>query len=166
MAGASRWGEENHDTYALIIRVDADGNEIWQRVYDDGNRGDFLVDIVETPDGGFAAAQEYRGHGRRFILRVDCNGDVLWRWRGLFADDEDSHAILRLDDGGYLLVGNSTAHTAILIRTEPDPAEFTMELAAIDTVLEFGEVKTDSAAFRDLRLTNPVSYTHLTLPTN
>ena len=120
LVGSSRFGMTD-STYAIIVRIDLDGEPIWQLVYSEFRRGDHLTEVVETSDGGFASAGNGRGEGNTdyYLLRTDSEGEPLWRT--YFGDGGQCYSLILMEDRGYLLGGLSNRDGAWLVRTEPDP---------------------------------------------
>lgn len=67
---------------AWIVRLDANGNLLWSRKYDDGNpNGSIAGDYTATSDGGFAitATNRYAGGvANAVVIKADANGNVQW----------------------------------------------------------------------------------------
>jgi|GEM_PF-3557354 len=148
IGGASRYGNFS-DQNAMMVRINAEGDIIWQHIYDEFDRGDYIVDIVTTCDGGFAAFGGRENFFTTFILRIDCNGEIMWRWNSGRWWSNDARAMFYLDDSSYLLVGYNGGE-AIIIRTTPDP----LCLHPIAYRHNYGEVRTDSAALWELQVVN------------
>lgn len=152
LVGTQRYGF-NDSTNAMVIRVDANGEEIWRQIYEDLPRGNHLNSVVETPDGGFAVGGEDEG-GNFYLQRIDYFGEVLWSRSFV---PEIGHGVckslLLMPDGGYVL-GGATSTGAWLIRTEPDPVHLPFRLRARPDEHAFGEVALDSVAFWSLPIHN------------
>jgi len=120
LAGSSRFAPGSDGIYAMVVRINIDGELIWQLVYDEFDPGGHLDDIVQTSDGGFAIAGVDWSQNGFYLLRVDAEGDVLWRT--FYGDDpmDWCFSLILMEDGGYFLggIGNRGAK---LVRTEPDP---------------------------------------------
>jgi len=106
-----------------IIKIDADGNEEWQRTYG-GQYADQLRDAVHTKDGGFIVAgysnspgsgdksQENYGQGGDFwILKLDKEGLIEWQQTIGGASDDQPYAIRQTADLGYVVAGSSNSQT-------------------------------------------------------
>ena len=106
-----------------IIKIDADGNEEWQRTYG-GQYADQLRDAVQTKDGGFIVAgysnspgsgekaQENYGQGGDFwILKLDKEGLIEWQQTIGGANDDQPYAIRQTADLGYVVAGSSNSQT-------------------------------------------------------
>lgn len=90
------------DPYLHILRLDADGNEIWTKIYDIDDVDVRGQCITLLPDGGFAVcgiADPDTGMADGWILRTDSNGDTLWArsWGWDFYDR--AMKVLYIDDG-------------------------------------------------------------------
>lgn len=83
--------------YALI-KLDASGNIIWQRLYSDGGS------INPTDDGGYVIS------GNSCLFKIDSIGSILWQktYR------EIGGLIKQTTDGGYIVVRDSRIGSAFL----------------------------------------------------
>lgn len=99
-----------------VIRLDANGNEIWQRAYG-GTEDDYLYCLQQTPDGGFILAGSSSsppsgnktspnyGSGDAWVVRIDPDGNVLWQ-RSIGGTGGDAvESLQRTSDGGFILGG-------------------------------------------------------------
>lgn len=84
-----------------VVRIDAAGNRLWEYTYDIGGReeNDEGFDIVETPaNPGFAITgrtETVSGNGwDAFILKIDCEGVVLWSATYGSTGEEAGNAII------------------------------------------------------------------------
>ena len=141
-----RYGDGANDIYAKLMRIDEDGEVIWQHVYEELGRDKRITDILETPDGGFVATGESGYYF--YALRTDYAGEVLWHveyggWRwGPNGETVQGYAysILPMEHGGYVL-GGFTGIGCWLVCTEADPVDIPFELEAGADSLDFGEVE-------------------------
>ncbi|RRA99983.1 putative Ig domain-containing protein [Larkinella rosea] len=113
-----------------IVKVDANGNKIWDKTYG-GSGYDDLYTIVASPDGGFLLggssdsnkgndkSEDGRGNGDFWIVKIDENGTKQWdkTFGGEFPDDLIGIAVLP-ENKGYLLAGTSQSPPT-LDRTAP-----------------------------------------------
>lgn len=123
VAGSSRsglaFGNPNDLSWNfLIVKLDFDGNLLWQRLYG-GDLDDRLWAIIPTSDGGFLAggysysgvsgnkSQPSRGDMDVWILKLDGAGQLQWErsFGGLYRDE--LFDMLEIPGGGYLLGCNS-----------------------------------------------------------
>lgn len=120
-------GDKSSATYGgndiWLVRVDADGNKLWDRSYG-GSSGDASPRIIRTSDGGFlvganttsdisgnktSAYYGGAGFGDYWVLRLDPEGNKIWErdfggtWTDVFSDLEQSL------DGGFVLAGFSSS---------------------------------------------------------
>lgn len=114
-----------NDDYWLI-KLDAKGNELWQRVY--GGKGkDDLTSVIATSDGGYLIGgsssssvgqnqialggkkEINRGSMDYWIIKIDASGNEEWQrtYGGKYADVLQSMVVTK--DGGYLIGGNSNS---------------------------------------------------------
>jgi hypothetical protein len=125
LAGNSRSGTNGTKTVPnfayenfWVLRLNAAGNEIWQRVYG-GERGSQLEDAAVILGGGFVLAgwsdslpsgtktSPWLGGSDYWILRIDGAGNQVWdgSFGGTFRDV--AYAVAPTIDGGYIVAGGS-----------------------------------------------------------
>jgi gliding motility-associated-like protein len=141
-AGSSRSGTTDLSWNYLIVKLDFDGNVIWQRTYG-GDQDDRLWAIIPTADGGFLAggysyssasgnkSQPTRGDMDVWVMKLDAQGMLQWEraWGGLYRDE--LFAILEIPGSGYLLGCNSWSDAGP-DKTEPPRGEQDFWLIRID----------------------------------
>ncbi len=102
---------------SVVIKLDMEGNEIWQKSYDGGGEaGNELWDIMEDTDGGYVLSgivihSANRTTGRfvddGWIFKTDPDGEVLWEY--IFQSEGFEQLLLSaatvLPEGGYVFVG-------------------------------------------------------------
>jgi len=75
--------QPNYNTHAYILKTDANGQVLWQKVFG-GPFNDQFYDVAETPDHSFVATGFFEGVSGTliqkwlYIVKVDQNGDSLW----------------------------------------------------------------------------------------
>ena len=85
----------------LVSRVAADGSLIWQDKYSDGKAATVGLALQPTADGGLIAIFMSNNTGMR---RYDPNGKALWKHGYDWFEGHRLHDLLRLTDGGHILV--------------------------------------------------------------
>lgn len=115
---------------ALLVRTDASGNILWQRVFDlgDDTRGHA---VWQTSDGGFIlAGQAWLGSPTFgsydvYVVKTDAAGNMQWQrtyaYNNNVAPGADvALSVRQLSDRGYIIAGltNSTVWASYLIRTD------------------------------------------------
>ncbi len=118
--------EKNSDGY--LVKFDLDGNIIWERTY--GRDGwDIFYKVIPLKNGDFLAAgyttSAGKGRSSMYIVRTDPVGKP--RWAHTIGDVRDDRAVSLLEsqDGGLLVLSNSTSYIArgfgwdiVLIKTD------------------------------------------------
>jgi len=107
----------------FLIRLDANGNQIWKKMYG-GTNDDYLYDVI-LADGGLVAVGESgsidgdlfnSGNGLAWIMKVDSvNGNKVWS-KTIAGPDaasadflENFYRVIALSDGsGYIATGYTT----------------------------------------------------------
>jgi len=96
-------GDNSAEMWA--VRIDNDGNEIWNRTFGLNDEWDTGWSIIEVDEGGFLAggsSGDYPGDNQIAAWRITEDGEQLWfRTYGLGT----CYAIIELKSGEYLLTG-------------------------------------------------------------
>ena len=101
---------------AVLLKVDLDGNEMWNKLIGDEGVGNTFWHIMEDSDGGYVMAGDtHLGkvpatgediHGE-LTIKTDADGEILWQH--VFSGDEYEQVTFNsavvLPDGGYVFVG-------------------------------------------------------------
>jgi Tol biopolymer transport system component len=127
LAGISGPAGNQTDIDFLFIKIDADGNPIWNKPLGDEDAVDYGTDAIELPDGGYLLIGMFSDGGRGAIplIKTDTDGEIVWR-RNLVEGrgNKAGMKILPAPDRGYLIVGITTefgrGFEAILIKTDSE----------------------------------------------
>jgi acetyl esterase/lipase len=106
---------------AVLLKVDLDGNEIWNKLIGEEGVGNTFWHIMEDADGGYVMAGDtHLGkvpatgqdiHGG-LMIKTDADGEVLWQ--RIFGEGQYEQASFNaaavLPDGEYVFVGRVTQH--------------------------------------------------------
>jgi hypothetical protein len=102
--------KDTKNTNALVLKIDSDGNELWQKIYDKGKSED-AMSIAVGEDGGFTLAAnsgQYNKFGAGpsdvWIVKCDKAGNVLAET--LFPG---RHPTIAMTGGGHYAVSYSVA---------------------------------------------------------
>ncbi len=101
----------NGNQDALLVRLDASGNTVWQKRFGAG-QADMFHSVAATPDGGFLAAGETRSFGAGnadvFLVKVDAVGTVVWSKTIGDADhNEVARSVIPIASGGFIVSGHT-----------------------------------------------------------
>jgi hypothetical protein len=103
---------------ALLLKVDADGNIVWQKTYG-GTLTDWAGSIQKTVGGGYIVLGETSsfGAGDRdiWILKIDEDGEIAWQktYGGPARDEGDGVSKIRqTSDLGYIVTGITSSFGA------------------------------------------------------
>ena len=98
----------------LLLRVDAGGEEIWSRTWDQGTLSS--NDLIETSDGNYLISGSHspaddpaNSQADYLFIKVDPDGNELWT--SIFGDPElinYGYAVTEATDGGYVAAGEQT----------------------------------------------------------
>jgi hypothetical protein len=109
----------------LLLKVDAEGNQVWNRSLGDPNAVDYGTDVIELPGGDYLLTGLFNRSGRGAIplIRFDRDGEMVWtrtlvEGRG----NKVGMRLLPTPDGGYLIVCTTDefgrGFETILIKTD------------------------------------------------
>ncbi len=147
----------------MLVRIDAEGEEIWRNIFVDEDDNPILGSIkalTETPDGGFAFIRDGGNYSAR-MGRVSNDGELMWTSEYRIGGDSGNRAysIIMLKDFGYVLGGFTGRIGDWLVRTEPDSLSVSAwDLQADADSLAFEGVPLDSTAVVELTLANEAEY--------
>jgi uncharacterized delta-60 repeat protein len=100
------FGEGGMDVYA--IKLDANGNEKWQKSYG-GSNDDWANSIQQTKDGGYIVAGGTYSFGAGgldvYVIKLDASGDMKWYKTYGESNDDNAWSIQQTTDGGYIVAG-------------------------------------------------------------
>ena len=164
-AGNLLWWDENYDgryyaaieladgnlavageyqaAYLYLARFDSDGGLIWSHIYGTATYNMIGFDMAETASGDLiVVGKEQTGPGLMdaVLLRVDAEGEELWRLQYDLAGMDSGHALAILPDNSYLLAGGSQpGGDAFLIHTGTDSpqAVASVRSASLAAIYEF-----------------------------
>jgi hypothetical protein len=107
LLGGSCWIDKGAYDY-WIIKIDAQGNKLWDKTYGGSKVSESLSTIVATTDGGFLLGGN-RGMwwADYWIIKIDAQGNQIWDKSYGGIDDDALATIHQTTDGGYLLAGCS-----------------------------------------------------------
>jgi hypothetical protein len=94
----------NYDAY--VVRVDAQGNFLWDNQFGGAERDEFHA-VQQTADGGFILCGENvsasLGHSL-YLVRIDAAGDLVWE-QIYGSGDDHGEAVEVTTDGGFIVGG-------------------------------------------------------------
>lgn len=96
----------------LFIKVDGNGNELWQTTFGDPEVTDYAHLVTEAADGGFVAAgdqvADFRSHDSDITLaKIDQNGQLLWQSTIETKTHNMFGTLLSHPDGGFVVAGST-----------------------------------------------------------
>ncbi len=106
----------------LIIKIDASGNQVWEKIIQ-GDKYEYFPKIKQTTDGGYIMAgisdsdaaldkteNAINGSVDYWVLKLDESGNIVWQNTiGGSGQEGNLGSISQTTDGGYLVSGNSSS---------------------------------------------------------
>jgi len=100
---------------AWIIKVDTNGNVIWETTYGTTNGWDGLWPIIETSDGGYLAGGWFynltQDSKDALLIKVNENGDIIWAHTYGGAEEDEFYSIQETVDG-FIVTGKSASYSS------------------------------------------------------
>ncbi|WP_287155677.1 hypothetical protein, partial [Candidatus Solincola tengchongensis] len=102
-----RQGKKDMD--ACLVKVDRDGNVLWQRFFGGGG-DDWWSSVKAVPGAGYvlAGGTTSRGSGKydAYLVMTDEQGELLWERTFGGEGDDYAHGVCVLEGGGFALAGS------------------------------------------------------------
>ncbi|RLF37596.1 MAG: hypothetical protein DRN03_02055 [Thermoplasmata archaeon] len=94
-----------------VVKLDSQGNEVWNRTYGTWGKSEGASRILETEDGyivsGFTSSYG-NGGWDIWLIKIDREGNEIWNKTYGYWDMEWSYDLLKVSDG-YLIMGETTS---------------------------------------------------------
>ncbi len=98
------------DRNAFILKMDYNGNFIWNKFYG-GTKEDDLKKIIQTTDGGYIAVGTTKSYGDSlgdiWITKFNSSGDSVWFKTDGGVKMEVGNSVVENPNGDYLITGGS-----------------------------------------------------------
>jgi uncharacterized repeat protein (TIGR01451 family) len=127
-----------------VVKIDANGKKIWDKVLDYSTRDNFLKSLLETPNGDFLiGVSDYFPFNQvgspnlpslssnYDIIKIDAQGNQIWSKTYGGENAEALSTIIKTQDNHYLLAGIS-ASTASDQKSDPSRGDWDYWLVKID----------------------------------
>jgi hypothetical protein len=110
------FGSGNQSVY--LIKTDADGKELWSRVIEPGDFGDYHdsaagSEVRQTADGGYVIIGRVKsGSSWVLLIKTDADGNKIW-WKTFMSSAGNSnqgYSVKQTSDGGYITAGFTTTY--------------------------------------------------------
>jgi len=107
-------GKTTSDIDYWLLKLDPDGNKIWDRTYG-GSNDDRATNISKTSDGGYIISgftastdgdvTENAGFHDYWIVKITSNGDIQWEKSFGFIGQDQAFKVIETAEGGYFAIG-------------------------------------------------------------
>jgi gliding motility-associated-like protein len=89
-----------------IVRLDKNGNLIWQKLLNLSVGNDVVTDIKETSDGHFILSANVKNTPDIGLVKLDSLGNLIWcKTFGNIGLSDESSSLIETQDGNYLITG-------------------------------------------------------------
>jgi hypothetical protein len=103
---------------AWIVKVDTNGDVMWEITYGTSNGWDGLWPIIETSDGGYLAGGWFynitQENKDALLIKVDENGDIIWTNTYGGSGEDEFYGIQETVDG-YIVAGKSASYSSSML---------------------------------------------------
>jgi hypothetical protein len=151
---AAGYGGHDGRSSIYLARTDADGNEIWTRVHDNGTNM-LASSGVRMPDGGFLVLATVTRFPDTdddiYLLRVDEDGNEVWarEWK---EGRRAGRKLIATADGNYLIAGSHSASAAadrseadfLFIKIDPEGREIWTSTFGDSGMIDYADVVTET----------------------
>jgi len=104
----------------FIMKLNLNGETVWKKTYG-GSVNDLGISITTTNDGGYVLtgysksndgdfSGMNKGSNDIFVIKLNSNGDTVWKKTYGGSGGEDGQSIITTTDGGYVLTGNTNSN--------------------------------------------------------
>jgi outer membrane protein assembly factor BamB len=112
LAGStSGFGEDNlWHVDAAVLRVDQEGDIVWQRSQGKVGRETIALDVAETASGDLIVAGYHSpssNRSRAYLFRLNRDGSLIWE-QGDALSGNRVHSLIEADDGGVIFAGGTS----------------------------------------------------------
>ncbi|MBN1983827.1 MAG: hypothetical protein JW795_19990, partial [Chitinivibrionales bacterium] len=105
------YGDTNTNIY--VLRMNAEGNTLWDRAYG-GSGDDDGYSIINTFDGGFVIAGNTDSYGNggpdAYVIKINAIGDTLWSRTFGGSNYDEAYDIIQTADSGFVFCGYSESY--------------------------------------------------------
>jgi hypothetical protein len=99
-----------------LVRIDDDGNHLWDQYYIPGSAEEWAFGLVEADDGGFVLTGETASIGAGlkdiWVVRTDATGNHLWNRTFGGTSNDIGRWIIKGTYGGYVIGGETESYGA------------------------------------------------------
>jgi len=93
-----------------ILKLDQDGNTVWQKTFGNSSKNAEARSIQQTSDGGYIVAGDTFDNSRlAWVFKLTPDGSISWE-KTYGGDKSDyAHSIQQTSDGGYIVAGRTNS---------------------------------------------------------
>jgi len=122
----SRQNNLSYGQYCRLIKADADGNVLWDKIFGNSSFGE-CTSVRQTDDGGYIMTGMASSSGWSIcLIKADRDGNELWNKRLRGSSSGVGYSVQQTNDGGYVITGSICTNGACgcsLIKTDDNGNE-------------------------------------------
>lgn len=120
VAGGMTSSISTRRTSPYLVKINGDGDVLWERVYPDDNNNRYIASVIETRDGGLACVGTSRLESSppivlAYVLKTSSTGEVMWQNTYSESRINVGRDILEKPDGSLLICGQNSSANAIYV---------------------------------------------------
>jgi len=100
------------------IRIDDDGNKLWEKTYG-GDNQEYGFAVIQTNDDGFVFVGSSNSSGAgaddAYILKTDVDGNEIWSKLYGTESADCAYSVQQTTDGGYIVAGTNNGYQDVYI---------------------------------------------------
>ena len=133
----------SYSAEAYVVKTDANGNPLWQKVFGGPVNGSFR-DVAETPDhdfiitGDYMVTTHFTSQECLYVVKLDQNGDSLWTYKTTAFPGSFGSSVAVASDGSIGVTGVAQKNDTAL--PHPVFGYFSPTGKVIDPVMEFNGI--------------------------
>jgi len=99
-----------------VLKIDKDGNEVWNKLYGKPDTGDGATSIRQCRDGGFIVCGFTNSYGARnydaWVLKLNAQGDLEWMRTAGGPKFDQAGCVIESSTGRFLVAGETSSFGA------------------------------------------------------
>jgi hypothetical protein len=135
----------NHGLFdALVIKLDALGNIVWQKTYG-GSQIENAFDLIQTDEGGYIVAgtsqsndgqvSQNQGSVDVWIFKIDASGTIEWEKTFGGSTVDFITSIIKTSDNGFAIVGHTFSNDGDILQNQGNADAWIVKISNTGTIV-------------------------------